>query len=340
MNAHATAESLGPWVAEVTGDPGPFSVRQLAGGNSNQTLAIQSPSPVRVVRRPPAAAIDQIAHSIEREHRVLSALAGTGVPVPRAIDFDAEPGPGGPPALLMEHLDGVSITAELPAGYGTGATEAVAFAAVDALADLHAVDWRCLGLETLGRPRGFLERQVGRWRRQYSAYAPRELADFEPVAAWLEDHRPPDGDPGLLHGDFHVDNCLFSRAEPVRLLGIIDWEMATIGDPLLDVGLLLALWGTDRAAPYAMPAIQGFSRAPDAPGRGALACRYEKRSGRSLEHITYYMTLALFKLAAIVEGAYAQNLAGRLDTPYARALEHDVPRLLAAARTFTEGSFG
>jgi aminoglycoside phosphotransferase (APT) family kinase protein len=183
-----------------------------------------------------------------------------------------------------------------------------------------------------GRPEQFLERQVGRWRRQYAAYQHRDLPDFDVVARWLEAHRPPDGEPGILHGDFHVDNCLFSPREPVTLLAILDWEMSTIGDPLLDVGLMLALWGDERPAACAMPRIQAFSRAPGTPSRAALARRYEERSGRSLEHLTYYMVLALWKLAAIVEGAHLHYTTGRLDTAYARELEDDVPRLLAEAR--------
>ena len=138
------------------------------------------------------------------------------------------------------------------------------------------------------------------------------------MASWLEQNRPPDGRPGILHGDFHVDNCLFSRTDPTRLLAIIDWEMSTIGDPLLDVGLVLAFWGDDRLDPPAMPRIQGFSRDAGAPTRAALAERYARRSGRSVEHLAYYMALAFWKLAAIVEGAHLHFTTGALQTDYAR----------------------
>lgn len=330
-------EDLASWLTSVTDDAGPFDVRQLSGGNSNETLLVSSPTAARVLRRPPVTTIDASAHNVEREYRMLMALADTHVPVPRPIASSREPTPGGTPALLMEHLDGVSITAELPAGYGRDATAAVGYAAVDALADLHSLPWRELGLEDFGRPERFLERQVGRWQRQYAAYEHRALPDFAVVSAWLEANRPPPGEPGILHGDFHVDNCLFGRNEPVRLLAVIDWEMSTIGDPLLDVGLMLALWGDERPSPCAMPAIQGFSRTLGAPTRAELARRYELRSGRSLEHLRYYMALALWKLAAIVEGAHLHFASGRLETDYARALEHDVPRLLAEARGFADG---
>src|SRR5712691_7251509 len=143
-----------------------------------------------------------------------------------------------------------------------------------------------------------------------------------PGAPWLEASRPPPQEPGILHGDFHLDNCLFRREPPIAIAGIVDWEISTIGDPLLDLGLLLALWGPDRLDPPAFPHIQAISRLPGSPSREELAARYAERSGRPVEHLAYYMALALWKLAAIVE------------SDYARDLEHDVPRLLDEAAVF------
>jgi aminoglycoside phosphotransferase (APT) family kinase protein len=336
--ASPDSATLTPWLERVTEEDGPFAVERLSGGNSNETLRVSTPRSSWIMRRPPAATIDASAHNIEREYRMLIALADTLVPVPRPIAMSREPTPGGPPGLLMQQVDGVSIADMLPEGYGPDAVRTVGFATIDALADLHSLPWRDIGLEDFGRPDGFLDRQVSRWQKQYSSYKHRELPDFDVVATWLDAHRPAAGEPGILHGDFHVDNCLFSRTEPVRLLAIIDWEMSTIGDPLLDVGLFLGLWGSERPEPCAMPRIQGFSRVPQAPTRRELARRYEERSGRSLEHLTYYMTLALWKLAAIVEGAHLHFPTGALTTDYARDLEHDVPRLLAEARALAESA--
>jgi aminoglycoside phosphotransferase (APT) family kinase protein len=324
--------TLATWMRELTGDAGPFSIRQLSGGNSNETLLVSSPATKRILRRAPAAALDASAHNVERERRMMAALANTGIPVPRPFGVSTAEGK---PTLLMEFIDGCSITTELPDTYPDGSTAVVANAVIDALADVHSLPWRELGLADFGRPEDFLARQVGRWRKQYAAHQHRELPDFDIVAAWLEQNRPPDAEPGILHGDFHVDNCLFSRDAPARLLAIIDWEMSTIGDPLLDLGLLLALWGDDRPSPCAMPRVQGFSRSGDAPSREMLAERYANRSGRSTEYIHYYMALALWKLAAIVEGAHLHYTAGRLQTQYAQDLDQDVPRLLAEARIFT-----
>jgi aminoglycoside phosphotransferase (APT) family kinase protein len=338
MHDAAAARSgagLAAWISEVSGDPGPFEIEPLAGGNSNETLLVRSRLAKRILRRPPGATIDASAHSVEREYRILSALAQTDVPAPRPIAVVDKAGPEASPALLMDHVDGVSITDALPADHPPDGVGAIGFATMDALADLHSLDWEGLGLADYGRPAQFLERQVGRWRRQYEGYRHRDLPDFDVVASWLEQNRPPDGRPGILHGDFHIDNCLFSRTDPTRLLAIIDWEMSTIGDPLLDIGLVLAFWGDDRPDPPAMPRIQGFSRDARAPTRAALAERYAQRSGRSVEHLPYYMALAFWKLAAIVEGAHLHFTTGALQTDYARELENDVPRLLAEARAIT-----
>jgi aminoglycoside phosphotransferase (APT) family kinase protein len=329
---------LEAWLSEA-GIAGPYELRPLAGGNSNETMMLRAGRERLVMRRPPRATIDSSAHNVGREARMLGALAPSVVPVPapRGLCVDAEVPEA--PFLLMDAVDGVSLGDELPAewaGREAAAVSAVGEATVDALADLHTLDWRAIGLEDFGRPEDFLVRQVPRWRKQLGRYSHRELVDFEPVAEWLEANRPPDVEPGILHGDFHVDNCLFTTEGTPRLAAIIDWEMSTIGDPLLDVGLFLAFWGSDRAAPMGMPWVQEISRVPGAIGRDELARRYEARSGRSLDHLPYYMALAFWKLAAIVEGAHAHYVAGRTEAPYAAALEHDVPALLAEARWFTE----
>ncbi len=329
-------EALAGWLAKELGDRGPFLQSAVTGGNSNETLLVSSERSSWIVRRPPQATIDPRAHSMKREHRVLSALAQTDVPAPRPLAFCSEEwlAPGG--LLVMEYVEGVSLTTTSPASYPAGAAgaRAIGEAAVDALAALHSVPWRELGLEGFGSPDGFLERQVNRWRSQYESYAVRELELFEPLARWLAENRPRDFTPGLLHGDFHIDNCLLAATPPVRVKAIIDFEMSTIGDPLLDLGLLLGFWGEQRPPAPAMPKLQGFSRVPGAPSRAELAERYEAASGRSAERLDFYMTLAFWKLAAIVEGAYAHHVKGSLDNDYSRALQRDVPALLREAAGF------
>jgi aminoglycoside phosphotransferase (APT) family kinase protein len=333
---HPVPAAMARWLVRTLADPGPFELRPLSGGNSNETLLLRSAAADRVLRRPPAATLAPRAHSMEREHRVLRALAETGVPAPRALALCSDPDVAPAPFLVMEHVRGVALTDRLPTGYPPvpGTARAIGEAAVDALARLHRVDWRACGLDGFGTPDGFIERQVARWRGQYERNRVRELPRFDQLARWLERHRPPDGQPGILHGDFHLDNCLLTETPPTHVTAIIDWEMATIGDPLLDLGLLLAFYGDDRPAQPAMPRVQAVTRIAGAPSRRELAERYARASGRSVQRLDYYMTLAFWKLAAIVEGAYAHHLAGRLDTPYARALEHDVPQLLEEAAGF------
>lgn len=333
----AISTGLEAWLIEATGDPGPFELRALSGGNSNETLLLTSPSAERVIRRPPSSEVDASAHNMGREATILGSLARTAVPTPDPLGLCESEGVPEAPFLLMERVEGVSILESLPPTDAPGKLAGeVGGVVIDALADLHSLPWRELGLDGFGHPEGFLDRQVGRWRKQYARYQHRELADFGPVADWLEANQPPEVEAGILHGDFHVDNCLLTLEPEVRVRAVLDWEMSTIGDPLVDVGLILALWGSERPDPPAMPAIQGFSRIPGTPGRSELADRYERRSGRSLEHLDYYMALALWKLAAIVEGAYSQFVAGEVDSEYAAALEYDVPRLLAQARAITE----
>jgi aminoglycoside phosphotransferase (APT) family kinase protein len=332
-----TTERLGAWLEEALPGERLLAVRRLAGGNSNETYLLETTARRAILRRPPAAAIAPSAHSMAREHAILVALAQTDVPAPRPLALCADPDVIGAPFLVMEHVAGEAVLDRLPPGIDPALAAAeIGPALVDALATLHRAPWREIGLADFGRPEGFLARQVDRWRGQYERYRVRDLPGFEEVATWLEGHRPPDGAPGILHGDFHLDNCLVDPAPPVRVRAIVDWEMATIGDPLLDLGLVLAFWGPDRPREPAFPRIQAVSRVAGAPSRAELAARYAERSGRPVEDLPYYLALAFWKLAAIVEGAYAQHLAGTLDTPYARDLERDVPRLLDEAARFAE----
>jgi aminoglycoside phosphotransferase (APT) family kinase protein len=334
----APAPEVAAWLSAALDDPGPFSLTPIGGGNSNETLLLRSPAARRVLRHPPPASLSPGAHSMGREWRVLGAIAGHGgVPAPRPLAFaEAEEVPGGP-WLAMELIDGVALTEELPPAYEPGADSvaAVGAAAIDALAALHNLDWRAAGLDGLGRPDGFLERQVDRWRAHFERHQVRELPDFDRVATWLDANRPPSQEPALLHGDFHLDNCLFAPRPPAAVAAIVDWEMATIGDPLLDLGLLLGFWGNERPASPAMPWVQALTRVPGAPPRAELAARYAASTGRSVDALPWYMALAFWKLASIVESAYAQHLAGNLDSDYARGLATDVPALLAEAAAFT-----
>jgi aminoglycoside phosphotransferase (APT) family kinase protein len=324
------------WLGEHLDEPGPYAWKRLAGGQSNHTYLLTGARSTMILRRPPDATIDPSAHSMEREHVMLQALSHSDAPAPRPLALCTDLEVIGVPFLVMEHAAGVAIRDTLPAGAPPQprAAREVGEALVDALATLQAVPWRDVGLEGFGRPDGFLERQVGRWTKQYRRVQVRELPQFDRVAAWLEAERPPATAPGIVHGDFHSDNSLMVFDGAARVTAILDWEMATIGDPMLDLGLLLAYWGTDgRPAEVSFPEMQAFSRVAGAPSRAELAQRYADATGRTVEHLDYYMALSFWKLAAIVEGAYANHLAGTDDSAHARRMETQVPFLLEEAAT-------
>jgi len=346
--APAAAAPVGPvvpepalrdWLADCLGTAGPFTIRPLSGGNSNETALLTAPAGRWILRRPPAAAISATANDLGREFRVLSALAGRGVPAPRPVAY-APAGEVTPRScLVMEFSEGYPLTDRWPDGWPAGVPIGDAGrAAVEALAALHGVDYTAAGLDGFGRPAGYLERQVARWRGQYEQNHVRDLPLFAELGDWLEASRPAQAAPAILHGDYHLDNCLIQPGPPARVSAIIDWELATIGDPLVDLGLLLAFWGPERAEPIAMPAVQALTRDPAAPSRRELADYYTSLTGRPTRGLGFYMVLAFFKLAAIVEGAYARFLAGDVDSPYARALARDVPALLADAARMAESA--
>jgi aminoglycoside phosphotransferase (APT) family kinase protein len=332
MDDEGTTTRLDTWLRVNRDGERLEGIERLAGGNSNETYRIDTSAGSRILRRPPQAVIDVSANSMVREHRVLMALAKTDVPAPTPFALCEDPAVLGAPFILMEMVEGIAPTGRLPPAYAEDVPGA-GFAIVEALAGLHLAPWREAGLADFGRPEGFLDRQVSRWRSQYEGYKTRDLAQFDRLADWLDANRPPDSEPAILHGDFHADNCLLALGEP-RVAAILDWEMATIGDPLLDLGLLLAFWGNERGDTPAMPRVQGFSRVASAPSRMVLAERYAELTGRSVERLDYYLVLAFWKLAAIVEGAYSHFLAGRAHDDYSRALGADVPRLLDEAVGF------
>jgi len=330
MVEEPTPQPLADWLGEHVDADAPFTWRRLTGGNSNHTYLVAAGDWRAILRRPPTATIDPSAHSVAREHRIMRALRDTPAPAPDPLAFCDDVDVLGVPFLVMEHVPGHPIKDELPtdAPAQPRAAREIGAALIDALAALHAVPWREVGLASFGRPEAFLARQVPRWTKQYRRVQVRELPRFDEVAAALERLRPDDAEPAIVHCDFHADNSLIVFDEPARVSAILDWEMATIGDPMLDVAMLLAFWGDDRSQIRAFPEVQAFSRAAGAPTRQELAQRYAAATGRSVERLDFYMALVLWKLAAIVEGAYAGHLAGHDDREYARSLEHVVPALL------------
>ena len=336
VSIEAPPTALVGWFKKELGLSGVEDWVQLTGGQSNHTYRVSVGGRDLIVRRPPNAAIDASAHSIDRELQIMEALRDTPVPVPPVVGFCDDDSILGAPFLVTGLVEGHSFRDQLPpeAPSQPDAARQIGEALIDVLVLLQGVDWRAVGLKGFGRPEGFLARQVPRWTKQYRRIQVRDLPDFDRVATWLSENEPPTSSVTVIHCDFRSDNCLIVFGEKAKVSAILDWEMATIGDPLLDLGGLLAYWGDERLQSPAMPDIQSFSRVPGAPTRHDLAQRYAERSGRSVEHLDYFMALSFWKLAAIVEGAYAQFVRGEVDTAYARGLKHDVPQLLAEAASY------
>jgi aminoglycoside phosphotransferase (APT) family kinase protein len=327
------------WLREHLAFSGARVVRELSGGNSNVTLLIESDQGPLVLRTPPADTISPNAHrGVEREFRIMSALQGHA-PVPRVLGWCGDSEIIGRPFVLLEYIDGVSITAQLPAAYNSVvAVNQLGEQLTDALASIASAPWRNLGLEGFGNPDNFLQRQIERWMKLRAVPAARELPHLRVLGQWLLDQLPQEAPVGIVHGDFHLDNTLCSALRP-ELLAVIDWEMATIGDPLTDLGLFLMFWGPRAVEPPGFAHVQAVTRTGGVLSRRELAARWSAATGIDINRLDFYLCFAFWRLAAIVEGAYELYVAGKVDTPYARGLKYDVPALLEEASLAARGEW-
>ncbi|MDQ3916721.1 MAG: phosphotransferase family protein [Actinomycetota bacterium] len=333
-------QALERFLSETLPGDGELVVRRHQAGHSNETFFVTRGDARWVLRRPPSGAFLPSAHDVKREHTVLSALAGTAVRVPRTVLMCEDASVIGAPFYLMERVDGVVIRDELPEWLGEERRAAVGSELVDALVELHAVDAGSCGLGGFGRPPGYLERQLRRWKGQMELTLPftRPLPDLERIGVWLEDHRPRHSDTTLVHGDYKLDNVVFADGPPPRLVAILDWEMSTLGDPLADLGWMVSFWrepGEDSGDVFSrtsrVTALPGFQ------SRSDLVDRYASKTGRDVSRLRWYTVLAVWKLAILLEGSYARHLAGMTDDPFFAEMEHGVPalarRALEVART-------
>ncbi|GHF20143.1 putative aminoglycoside phosphotransferase [Amycolatopsis deserti] len=294
-------------------------VAPIAGGTQNLMVSFRRGGRAYVLRSGPRHRRARSNDVLRREMRVLAALAGTAVPHPELIaacpDETVLPGAV---FYLMEPVDGFNATLELPEPHATrpALRHEMGLAMADALAALGSVDHEAVGLADFGRPQGFLERQVPRWLAELDSYAGHEgypgpdIPGVPAVAEWLARHVPQRWTPGILHGDYHLANVLFSR-EDAAVAAIVDWEMCTIGDPLLDLGWLLATWPATRP----MLGWTGLATAGDLATEEEIVARYAARSGRDTSAIAWYAVLACFKLGIVLEGTHARACAGKAPRP-------------------------
>jgi aminoglycoside phosphotransferase (APT) family kinase protein len=302
-------ERLGPWFAEhVPGAGDRLTARHISGGKSNLTYAVSDGTGEWIVRRPPLGHVLATAHDMTREYRVMSALQGTAVPVPTTYALSEDDDVLGAQFYVMELVAGTPYrTAEELSVLGPQRTRAISEGLVDTLAALHAVDPAEVGLGDFGRPEGFLGRQVARWKKQIDASHTRDLPLADRLHAALEADVPAEGAPGIVHGDFRLDNVLVDAHD--RPAAVIDWEMATLGDPLTDLALMV-LYGR-LAAALGSNAVADASSAPGFLSEREIIERYAAGSDRDLSRFGFYLALAAFKLAAILEGIHYRHQHGQ-----------------------------
>jgi len=318
---------------------GAFEAERIGEGHSNITyLLTREDGTECVLRRPPRPPLPPSAHDVLREARLLSAVQDAAVRTPRVLATCEDESVIGAPFYVMERVHGEVITTELPPGLDEPTERRrIADELIDALVEIHAVDWEALGLEGYGKPTGYLERQLRRFGGLWEHNQTREVPALDRVTAWLTQHRPDSGPATIVHGDYRLGNTMFAPAAPARLNAIFDWELATIGDPLADLGYLVATYpqpGDDEGTIFSLGTVtsrEGFLT------REELVARYEEGSGRSMRDVRWYTTLALWKSAVFLEGSYKRFVAGTTDDPFFEMLDRGVPELAERAERIAHG---
>ncbi|HEX5309303.1 MAG TPA: phosphotransferase family protein [Solirubrobacteraceae bacterium] len=329
-------EPLAAFLDEHGIGSGAIGARPIGDGHSNVTYLIErdgDPSHPVVLRRPPRGPLPPSAHDVLREARLLLALQDTDARVPEVLAVCDDERVIGCPFYVMAFVPGEVIVWQTPPALDTPEQRTlIGEQLIDALVEIHAVDWRAAGLEGFGKPTGYLERQLRRFGGLWEHNRTRELPAMERVQAWLGQHMPESGPATIVHGDYRVGNTIFAPQPPAQLVAVLDWEMATIGDPLADIGYMCMFW-TEAEDPVEglRAALGNVTRAEGYPTRAELIARYEQQSGRSMRDLRWYVTLALWKSAVFMEGNYKRAVSGSTDDPYLKAFGEGVAQLAEQA---------
>ncbi|MEO8298206.1 MAG: phosphotransferase family protein [Burkholderiales bacterium] len=322
MPAEPDAQALAAFIRErIEPFDGSLAVRRVEGGQSNPTFIVDAGSRRYVLRRKPPGALLQSAHAVDREFRVLAALQGSGVPVPRARALCQDPAVLGSEFYLMDFVEGRILSDQTLPGLAPAERRAHYDELNRVMAALHGVDYRAIGLQDYGREGRYVERQVERWTRQYRAAETRRLEPMERLIEWLPAHVPPQQATSLVHGDFRLDNLIFHATEP-RIVAVLDWELSTLGDPLVDFAYHCLSWhlplGMHRT-------LVGVDVAPlGIPTEAEYVAAYCHRTGRGeggrIPHWAYYLAFNMFRLAAIQQGIAKRALDGNAANSKAEAV--------------------
>lgn len=305
---------LGPPTPDTSNS---VSIRQFPGGYSNLTYLVRYGDRELVLRRPPFGSKVKSAHDMGREFQILSRLIDAYPRAPRPVAFCDDEAVLGAKFYLMERVSGLILRRKTPPGMELlpARMAALCEAFLNTLIELHALDYQAIGLGELGRPEGYVERQVSGWTRRYRDAQTDDVPDLEAVMAWLASHLPPSPPATLIHNDFKFDNLVLDAAEPTRVVGVLDWEMATIGDPLMDLGTTLCYWVEAKDPKELHAAAFGPTALPGCPTRRELASRYAERTGRDLTHLVFYYCFGLFKTAVVVQQIYSRYKHGLTRDP-------------------------
>jgi aminoglycoside phosphotransferase (APT) family kinase protein len=292
--------------------PGPLVVEQFPHGHSNLTYLLRLGDRELVLRRPPFGNQVKSAHDMGREYRVLSKLCAVYPAAPRPYFYCEDDSVLGAPFYVMERRHGIVLRKAAAAGLGGDPQIArrLDLALIDSLARLHLLDYRAAGLGDLGKPEGYVTRQVSGWTNRYAAARTDDVPAVEHVARWLTEHLPAESGSALIHNDYKFDNLLLDPHDLTRIVAVLDWEMATIGDPLMDLGSSLSYWVEAEDGPELQATAMGPTNVPGSLTRRQLAERYAEITGRDLSNILFYYCFGLFKTAVIVQQIYARYVRG------------------------------
>jgi len=292
---------------------GAIEILQFAGGHANLTYLLRFPEKEYVLRRPPIGPVAKTAHDMGREHRVLSRLYKAFPLAPRSLLHCEDTAVVGSPFIIMERRDGTVVRKVVPPAYGSGRdpeqNRILSEVLVDTLAALHKVDVASVGLEKIGKPQGYMERQIRGWGDRYDRAKTKEIPFFEDLKGWLMEKMPPSLDATLVHNDWRLDNMMLDPGNPAKVVAVFDWDMCTLGDPLSDLGCMLSFWfeeGEHLAAMTAMPStVPGFMK------RAEAIHRYGEVSGKDVSKVDFYYVFGLYKMAVVVQQIYFRYSRGQ-----------------------------
>lgn len=311
-------ERLAPFLRQALGSPeGDVRVEQFPGGHSNLTYLVSVNGRRAVLRRPPVGSKVRTAHDMGREFLVLSRLAPVYPRAPRVIAFCEDESLLGAKFYLMERIPGVILRRRQPAGVALDrdTMRRLSESFVAGLAELHAIDWRAAGLAEFGRPEGYVERQVRGWTQRYRDSQTDDVPEMEAAASWLAAHLPPSRDGVIIHNDYKYDNLVLDPRDLTRVVGLLDWEMSTIGDPFMDLGTALCYWVEEKDGEGMKAVAFGPTAQPGSFTRRQLVDRYFEASGRSVDEVSFYYCFGLFKTAVVVQQIYYRFKQGLTRDP-------------------------